>query len=205
MDFIITHYKEIIALIGSLTGLAGLILTFYSKHRDANIKDKELELKKEQFELEKKHQISKEKYQELFEQKITVYQKLYTEINKFRKQLYEIGKFYDTEDENGQYTMEQLSIEEANIKALLSIFSLVDENHFLVSNNLMQSYQNLYNLYRESRKDFELMYDVDAIDNPKKVLDEIHDEFYEKYQKSIQNFFSIIELEIKQIKQVLES
>ena len=45
MNFIIDNYKEIIALIGCLTGFLGIFTTCYFKYRDSNIKEKELEIK----------------------------------------------------------------------------------------------------------------------------------------------------------------
>lgn len=207
MDFILIHYKAIIAVIGSLTGLLALGITFYSKYRDSNIKDQELELKKEQFNLEKKHQISKEKYQELFEQKIDVYKKLYSQINKFRKQLYDVGRYFEGRDEYNEFTMEELTIEDVNITTLKNIFQEIEDNHFAISNKLMESYQDIYDLYKKSTQEFTFMYDVGAIDHEeaKEKWEEIKNKFYEDYKTNIDKFFNQIDLEIKEIKQVLEN
>jgi|GEM_PF-4522504 len=57
------HISQVIALIGTLSALVSVVWTQYNKSQEeAN--------KQEQFKLEKKHQISKEKYQELFNRKI---------------------------------------------------------------------------------------------------------------------------------------
>ena len=205
MDFLLIHYKAIIAIIGSLTGLLALGITFYSKYRDSNIKDKELELKKEQFDLEKKHQISKEKYQELFEQKIDVYKNLYSEIHKFKKQLYEVGKYFDGEDEYGRHTMDELKVEDVNIATLQMIFKEIQNNHFVISNELMITYEKIYDLYRKNSAEFDFMLDVGAIDNPKQEWEKIRDGFYAEYKELIDSFFKQIETETKKIKQVLEN
>ena len=205
MDFLLIHYKAIIAIIGSLTGLLALGITFYSKYRDSNIKDKELELKKEQFDLEKKHQISKEKYQELFEQKIDVYKNLYSEIHKFKKQLYEVGKYFDGEDEYGRHTMDELKVEDVNIVTLQMIFKEIQNNHFVISNELMITYEKIYDLYRKNSAEFDFMLDVGAIDNPKQEWEKIRDGFYAEYKELIDSFFKQIETETKKIKQVLEN
>lgn len=207
MDILLIHYKAIIAIIGSLTGLLALGITFYSKYRESNIKDKELELKKEQFDLEKKHQISKEKYQELFENKIDVYNMLYSEINKFRKQLYNVGTYFNTQDAYGNIDMEQLTVEDVNVTALTSLFKHIESNQFIISDELMDSYRSLYDLYRKHSAEFDFMLDEGAYGDPIEADEEwlkIRDSFYETYKKYIEDFFNQIEKEIKAMKKILE-
>jgi hypothetical protein len=200
MDFILIHYKAIIAIISSLTGLLALGITFYSKYRDSNIKDKELELKKEQFVLEKKHQISKEKYQELFEQKINVYKNLYSKIYKFKQQLYEVGKYFDGEDEYGRQTMDELKVEDVNVATLQSIFKEIENNYFVISNELIATYEKIYDLYRKNSAEFDFLMNVGAIDNPKQEWKKIKSGFYSDYKELINSFFEQIENEIKTMK-----
>lgn len=191
------HISQVIALIGTLSALVSVIWTQYNKSQEeAN--------KQEQFKLEKKHQISKETYQKIFDKKIDLYQSLYSEIHKFKKQVYEIGKYFEDRDDYGEFTMEQLTIEDVNITALLKIFKLIDDNHFLVSIELMENYQKIYDLYRKSTQEFEFMYDVGAIDNPKEQWEQIRADFYKQYAKVIDDFFNQIEIEIKKMKQVIE-
>jgi len=205
MNIFIANYKEIIALIGSLTGFLGLGITFYSKYRDSNIRDKELELKKEQFDLEKKHQISKEKYQELFELKIDVYRDLYTEINKFRKQLYDVGKYLQDMDQYGQIIHDEITVEDVSVASLLIVFKKVQENHFVISNQLMDKFYKLYDFYRKFTAEFDFLLDVGAIHDPKDEWKKISDSFYQEYKELIDDFFNQIEQETRQIKLVLES
>ena len=207
MDYFIEHYKELLAIISGLSGLIALIITFYSKYRDSNIRDKEIELRKEQISIDKKYQISKETYQKLFEQKINVYEKLYIEINKFRKQLYDVGRYFDVDDGYGRPTMEQLTVEDVSVSTLRNIFKTVQKNHFVVSNELMKSYMNLYDLYRNHTADFDFMLDVGDYGNPdetKAEWEKVQTRFYEKYKKSIDDFFNQIDIEIIEMKKVLE-
>jgi len=204
MEFIVTYYKELGALIAGLTGFFGIGVTFYSKYRDSNIKDKELELKKEEQKLDRKHQISKEKYQELFNRKIELYEKLYTNIHKFKKQLYDVGRYFDMKDRGGDFTQQELKVEDVNIDTMKTIFKAIDENHFIVSIALMEKYKKLYDLYRNSTKEFEFMYDFDLVDNIDDEWNRIKNGFYKTYKKSIDDFFNQIEIEIKKMKQVIE-
>ncbi len=191
------HILQVTALVGTLSALVSVVWTQYNKSREEDNKQR-------QFELEKKYQISKETYQKIFDKKIDVYQSLYNEIHKFKKQVYEIGKYFDDVDGYGNLTIEQLTIENVNVSALLRIFKLIDENHFLISTELMEDYQRIYDLYRKSTQEFEFMNDVGAIDNPKEQWQNIRADFFGQYKKVINDFFNQIENEIKKMKQVIE-
>jgi hypothetical protein len=80
MEFLLKHYQELVALIGSFMGLLSIGLAFYSKKQDSAIRLSELKLKEEQFVEDKKHQITKSKYQELFTEKIELYIELQNEL-----------------------------------------------------------------------------------------------------------------------------
>lgn len=191
------YISQVIALVSSLTALVSIIWTQYNKSVEEYNKEK-------QFELDKKHQISKEKYQKLFEQKIDVYQKLYSEINKFKKQSYNVGRYIDKIDEYGDIDPQELKEEDVSIETLEKLFKHIGENHFVISNKMMEKYIALYDLYAESRKEFNIMYDFDTIANPKEELKKLKGSFYNNYKKTIDNFFDQIESETKQIKKMLE-
>ena len=99
MEFLLIHYKALIAVIGGLTGLLGVVFTFYSKSQDSKLKLLEMELKKEQFLEDKKHQITKEKYQELFAKKIELYINLQQELYSYYDNILNIGREYFDIDE----------------------------------------------------------------------------------------------------------
>ncbi len=207
MDTIFEHSKEIIAFMGGLTGLFGVIVTIYSKKRDSVIREKELELKQEQLALEKKYQITKETYQKLFEKKIQVYERLYSSVNKFKKQLHNVGMYFESEDEYGRHTMEALTVEDVSISTLKEVFKEIQDNHFLISNGLMKEYEKLYDLYKEHTKEFEFILDVGAYGSPDELDAEwakVRDSFYSKYKDVIDSFFKKIEKEIEEMKKVLE-
>ena len=194
--------ESIIALIGSLTGLLGLGITFYSKYRDSNIKDKELELKKEQFELDKKHQISKEIYQKLFEKKIFVYKNLYDELLKYKKRLSDIGKEDYNIDTQGDMIFTAVTVEDVNISTLRDIFSIIEKNIFLISPKIEKIYTDLSRIYREKENEFEFMLNND-INSEREAKDEsnrLDKKFFEEHQNKITELFRQIEYEIKKMK-----
>ena len=139
MNFIIENYVGISALLASIIGILALGVTLYSKHRDSNIREKELQLQQSQFDLEKKHQISKEKYQQLFDEKIDVYRKLYDVLNSHRKSLFDVGFDYDYEtDGQGYFAYKELTEDKVFIDSLKEVFKLIENNHFLVSEEVWQ-------------------------------------------------------------------
>ncbi len=194
------HFSQVIAFVAALTGLVSVIWTQYNKKIEEDNK-------RIQAEEDKKYQISKETYQKLFEQKIKLYEKLYTQINKFKKQLYDVGKYFNTVDSYGRQDMEKLTVEDVSVSALQEIFNSIQENHFVVSNELMDSYLKLYDLYRNHTAEFDFMYDVGAYGHPDEIKSEwgkIRNKFYEKYKNTIDEFFNQIEQDTREMKKVLE-
>jgi len=118
--------------------------------------------------------------------------------------LYDVGRYFDTKDRDGDIIQQELKVEDVNIDTLNEIFKVIDENHFIVSIALMEKYKNLYDLYRKSTKDFKIMYDFDLVDDPDKMWNDIKDSFYKTYKKNIDEFFNQIEIEIRKMKQVIE-
>jgi hypothetical protein len=100
--------------------------------------------------------------------------------------------------------MEELTIEDVNVSTLKNIFNLIDDNHFLVSTDLIEKYRVIYDLYRNSTHAFDFMYNVGDVDDPKKEWEKVKDEFYQNYKKSIEDFFNVIEKEINKMKKVIE-
>lgn len=194
------HISQIITLLGALSGLVTVIWTQYNK----SIEEKN---KLKQFELEKKHQISKEKYQELFNKKIDVYQYLYLEVNKFNKQLHDLGRYIDIRDKYDDITMEEVKIEKICVKTLKNIFKIIEKNYFVISNELMELYKEVYKHYKNERKDFDTKNDFGVLDNEEEYeeYNKIVIAFYNKNKSLINNFFNLIESETKEIKLILET
>lgn len=200
MDFLIAHYKELIAFIGSTTGLLGLFVTLYSKHRDSNIKDKELELKKTQFELDKQHQITKETYQKIFEQKILLYKQLHSVLIQYNNRLHNIG----IEITYGYKPSEIITEDEVAVKSLNEILSLLEENIFYLSENLETEYQKINDHYKKALSNFEADKQLGVYGGNEEIEDaalmQSNRQFYQEHKDDMTQLFNSIELEIKQMK-----
>ena len=137
MEFLLIHYKALIAIIGGLTGLLGVVFTFYSKSQDSKLKLLEMELKKEQFLEDKKHQITKEKYQELFAKKIELYINLQQELYSYYDNILNVGREYFDIDEWGRDSYTKITEKKVIVDLLESINKHFNGNQFLISNKLL--------------------------------------------------------------------
>ena len=201
MDFLISNYKEILALIGGLTGLLGLVSTIYSKHRDSNIKDKEIELKQKQFELDKQHQISKETYQKIFEKKLLLYKQLSESLMKYNNRIHNIG----IEIIFGYKESEIITEGEVAVNSLKEILNLLEENIFYLPEDLEKEYKEINDNYKKALYDFECDKQLGVYGNNEEIEDavlmESNSEFYKKHKNDMKALYSLIGKEIKSIKQ----
>lgn len=201
IDLIVNNYQAIIALIGSFTGLLGIIITFYSKHRDANIKDRELELKKSQFESDKQHQITKETYQKIFEKKILLYKQLHSILLQYNNRLHDIG----IEIAYGYKAGEIITEDKIVIKSFTEILSLLEENIFFLSNNLEKEYRKINDHYKKALFDFEANKQLGVYGGYEEVEDDAlmqsNSKFYNEHKEDMRHLFNLIESEIKKMKQ----
>ncbi len=206
MDFLLIHYKAIIAIIGSLTGLLALSITFYSKYRDSNIKDKELELKKVQFDLEKKHQITKEKHQQLFEQKIDLYNELHSLSLEHKKNLLDVGREDYELDGNGRDSYFVITEEDIFLKTFISIKTTMDNNIFVVSEDLEALFTKMLLDYEKNESVFKHIMSVGAYgDNEdlKKEDEKMKDEFCDKHKTTLEHFFEQVKIEITNLRKII--
>jgi hypothetical protein len=203
MDLFVTYYKELLAVIGSLTGLFSLFVTFYIKLRDSNIKDNELELKKIQFESEKYHQIAKETYQKIFEKKLLLYKELYSILNLYNNRLHNVG----IEIIFGYKKSEVVTEDEIAVASFNEIITLIEKNIFYLSEIIEAEYKKVNDHYQKALYSFEEdkqlgVYrsygDDNEIENT--ALADSNSRFYQKHKDDVKKLFSLIEFEIKQIK-----
>jgi len=196
MEFLVTNYKELIII-------SGLIITFYSKIADSRFRDKELEFKKYQFKEDKKHQITKEKYQELFAQKIKFYITLHKELDEFNARLIHISKEeYQLVDNNGNYQKIETREEDIPWKLWKSIHQIFKDNLLFISDELDKPYQKILSGYTKAlvsleEAEYGIIIDKESHD---KVLSKMMLSFFEEYKEDINSLISIIEEDIKKIK-----
>lgn len=201
MHYFIAYYKEIIALIGSLTGFLGLAITFYYKHRDSNIKDKELEIKKVQFELDKQHQITKETYQHMFEKKMLLYKDLNDQLVLYKNRLHDVG----IEIPFGYKAPEVLTEETITMPIFKNIMELIQTNIFFVSKDLENRFRNINDNYKKSLFNYEcdrvLGFYGQYEEQEEEELEKNNILFYQQYKNDVIDLFRQIENEISEIKQ----
>ncbi len=189
------HISQVIALVGSLTALISVTWTQYNKHIEEKNKFKLAEY-------DKKHQISKDTYQKLFDEKITVYKNLYDELLKYKKRLTEIGKQDYDVDSRGEMIYTEVSAEDVNISTLTNIFSIIEKNIFLISPKVEEIFEELSIAYKQKENEFEWLLE-EIIGNEHEAREEnskLDKKFFKEHQKNINQLFKQIEIEIKDMK-----
>ncbi|MFX4278447.1 hypothetical protein ACOL3G_11280 [Aliarcobacter butzleri] len=205
MKTIFEYYKEIITLIGSLTGFLGIIATIYFKHKDSLIKQKEIELKKEQFKEDKQYQISKEKFQILFEKKIDLYEKIYHEVNILNSSKHQINiEDYDINPE-GNMIDSTLKEEDLYFKKFINIHNLIENNQLLISERIFELNQRIF----DKHESFSIKFNKEIEElSPNEIdISECKKEFCEFYfenKSDFIEFFKVIEEEMKNIRKKLD-
>ncbi len=190
-----THLSQVIALVGTLTALVSVVWTQYNKNIEEQNKFK-------QFELEKKHQISKEKYQELFSDKINVYKGLYDELLKYKKRLAEIGKEDYDIDSDGNMIYTEVTAEHVNISTLRNIFSVIEQNIFIISVDIEDIYSELFVSYQSKENEFNWLFqnEISTEGEARDVDKKLDQKFFVDHKNFIDKLFLQIENEIKEMK-----
>lgn len=195
MEYIICHYKEILALIGSLTGFFALFVTSYFKREDFKLKNRELDLKDKEF----SQRVTIEKEKELYGKEIETYQELYALSLKYYEQNPRIGlmlydKYQQYEEEHNVY-----------IGIVKEIFDSIKENIFYISKELDDKYQVLYIRYIESFQGYSAFlernednYDEKIREQSSSIYSSLEKKFYEEHNKEIKELLDLIKKEFKE-------
>ena len=189
------HLSQVIALVGTLTALVSVAWTQYNKKIEEENKFKLAEY-------DKKHQISKETYQKLFDEKISVYKGLYNELLKYKKRLADIGKENYDIDSQGEMIFTEVTVEDVSISTLRDIFSIIEKNIFLISPKVEKIYSDLSHTYRKKENAFEFMLNnvISTEGEARDENDRLDKKFFEEHQNKIKDLFKQIECEIKEMK-----
>ena len=189
------HLSQVIALVGALTALVSVVWTQYNKKIEEENKFKLAEY-------DKKHQISKETYQKLFDEKISVYKGLYDELLKYKTRLADIGKENYDIDSQGEMIFTEVTAEDVSISTLRDIFSIIEKNIFLISPKVEKIYSDLSHTYRKKENAFEFMLNnvISTEGEARDENDRLDKKFFEEHQNKIKDLFKQIECEIKEMK-----
>ncbi|WP_152054590.1 hypothetical protein [Aliarcobacter butzleri] len=206
MEFLISNYKEIIALIGSLTGLLGLIATIYYKFRDSNIKDKELEIKERQYDDNKKYQLSKEKYQELVSKKIEMLENISLILVQHDKDKSMINiSDYDV-DNDGKGI--DLTIKEENlmIDTFEKIDNVLEKNQLLIANETQEIYQQIKDSLLNQNAEY-LNFKNNISNNYEEIQDAYKDKnknFYKQHKDELHKLLKLLNQEIQKVRKEIQ-
>lgn len=189
------HISQVIALVGTFTALVSVIWTQYNKKLEEENKFKLLEY-------DKKHQISKDTYQKLFDEKISIYKSLYEELLKYRKRLADIGEQDYDVNSQGEMVFTEVSTEEVNISTLRNILSIIEKNIFLISSKAEIIYNELSHSYRLKENEFQFMLEEVIAGEQEAIVESNKSDksFFEAHQKKINELFNQIETEIRAMK-----
>ncbi len=190
------HLSQVIAFIAALTGLVSVIWTQYNKKVEEDNK-------RIQAEEDKKHQISKEAHQKLFEQKINLYDTLYTLSLKYKKDLQDVGREVYDRDEYGDEIYNQITNEDICIKTFEAIKDLIEGNIFVTSEELEAIFVDMLLDYQKKDSLFENIMDLGAYnDNSdlKNISDKMNKEFCDKYKNKIDELFKQVKDEISTLR-----
>ncbi len=201
MEFIIEHYKELGVII---TGVLGLVITLYSKVRDSNIKDKELEIKKIQYLDNKKYQLSKEKYQELMSKKIEMLEKISVILVEYYKKIPFMG-LSDGDVIDGRLVDLTIKKENLALKTFLQIDGILELNQLLIPDSIQEIYQEIKEKLSIQNADYENFNDNSS--DKDEIIDAYKDKdkkFYAKNKSSLELLFNLLKEEIQIVRKGLQ-
>ncbi|MDN5081976.1 hypothetical protein [Aliarcobacter butzleri] len=206
MDLIINNYKEIIALIGSLTGLLGLIATIYYKFRDSNIKDKELEIKERQYDDNKKYQLSKEKYQELISKKIEMLEKISLILVQYDKDKSMINIPDGDVEHNGKWVDSTIKEEKLMIDTFRKIDNVLEKNQLLIANEIQEIYKQIKDsLLKQDAEYYDFR--INGSNNDEEIQDAYADKdkiFYKQHKDELHKLLELLNQEIQKVRKEIQ-
>lgn len=185
---------DISQTITALTGLAGILLSFYTIKKNSDIKLKEQNN-------DHKHQLTKEKYQQLMSDKINLYNIIY-EIYKFHNQnKLNIGfPTLEVDEVNRTTTEREYEEYEVYLETYYKIDVSLKNTTFLLSNELEEYFMKIKLQKEKLNLLFNYEFREGMIENFEKENKDTEKLFVEKTKNDFDSFFSSLEKEIKQIR-----
>ena len=201
MNFIIDNYKEIIALIGCLTGFLGIFTTCYFKYRDSNIKEKELEIKEKQYDDNKKYQLSKEKYQELVSKKIEMLENISLILVQHNKDKSMVN--ISDNDIDGDSTIKE---ENLIVDTFLKIDDVLEKNQLLIANEIQEVYQQIKgSLLKQDAEYYD--FTINHSNDEEEIQDAYKDknkDFYNEHKDLLNKLLELLNKEIQKVRKELQ-
>ena len=206
MNFIIDNYKEIIALIGCLTGFLGIFTTCYFKYRDSNIKEKELEIKEKQYDDNKKYQLSKEKYQELVSKKIEMLENISLILVQHNKDKSMVNISDCDVDDDGKGIDLTITEESLMIKTFEKIDNVLEKNQLLIANEIQEVYQQIKDgLLKQDAEYYDFRTNVSS--DKEEIIDAYKNKnliFYTENKDKLHKLLELLNKEIQKVRKELQ-
>jgi hypothetical protein len=206
MNFIIDNYKEIIALIGCLTGFLGIFTTCYFKYRDSNIKEKELEIKEKQYDDNKKYQLSKEKYQELINKKIEMLENISLILVQYNKDKSMLNIPDGDVDDDGREIDLTITEESLMIKTFKKIDNVLEKNQLLIANEIQEVYQQIKDSLLNQDAEY-YNFNINYSTNNEELEDAYKDKnllFYTENKDKLHKLLELLNKEIQKVRKELQ-
>lgn len=182
-----SHLSNTLAFIGSITALVSVIWTQYNK----TLEEKN---KIEQFREEKKFQLSKEKYQELTNKKIDLFNELSILIRDFFDNFHKIGVSYPDEA-----TLTEYDFYDSFYKNLIK---KIEPNILLINDETYEFYKTIKNRYNKLESQVYTKYQYKEELESQEQWEGINEERRNFFQIEKDNILKLIELLEKEINHI---
>lgn len=199
-SFFNTNATAIFTLISSILTLS---VSYFFKLKSQDKKNvQDLKIK----ELEQRQKISQDTYQKLFEKKIEVYNTLHTKLYSHKRNILNIGREIEENDDFGKITFTTIKKEDVYIDFIKEICEFLEKDIFYISKELETNFVNI-SLPFESKNlmtsDIWMFYNMDD-DDLEKEFAKVDKKFYLQYEKDVSSLIKLLEDEIKLIKKNID-
>lgn len=189
-----SHLSNTLAFIGSITALVSVIWTQYNK----TLEEKN---KIEQFREEKRFQLSKEKYQELTNKKIDLFNELSSLFMNFFDNFHKIGVDKSAYNEPTLKEWEHYKI------FYEKLIKLIDLNILLIDNETYKFYKIIKDKYNKLESTIYTKYDNSLLDDEEQfhAISEDKELFYLSEKDNILQLIELLEKGINHIRKKINS
>lgn len=199
-SFFNTNATAIFTLISSILTLS--IGYFFNLKSQDKKNTQDLKIK----ELEQKYKISQETYQKLFDKRIEVYNNLHNKLYSHKKNILNIGREIEEDDDFGRTTFRRIKEQDVYITFIKELCEFLEVNIFYISKELETNFVNIslpFELKNSRNSDIWMFSNMDN-DDLKKEFERVDEKFYIQHQKDINNLIKLLEDEIKLIKKNID-
>lgn len=146
-----------------LIAALSLWFNFRMDKRRSDIEENKLEFEREKM-------LSSETYQELFKNKITIYQKINSNTEDYLRKLQnEIQYFYD--DDHGSIFEKEIGPANNLHELMHKLFKDIEGNEFLLSIEILEQYKLTYKAYKFIKNEYDAIFEYELSGDPEEQYD----------------------------------